>query len=313
MDEAGTNGSRSQEAGANGPGTGEANLRGVVISGCSTGIGRTCALRLVRAGYRVFAGVRKPEDGEALRSEAGHGLTPLLLDVTDAVQIAQAARLVETALGANGRLAALVNNAGIAVYGPLELLPIETLRRQFEVNVIGHVAVTQAFVPLLRRDRGRIVVIGSSSGFLTPPFLGPYASSKCALESITDALRRELAPWGIEVCILQPGAVQTPLWDKSIGDGDAWFDGLSAATRKLYAKGFLAMRKTFLDKSARGVSADDLAERVLHVMTAKRPRARYPMGMDTLGYVMLSKLPPKLVDTMLATSLGHTRKDVEGE
>lgn len=282
----------------------------VVVTGCSTGIGKTCALTLAREGYRVFAGVRRTEDGDALAAEAGLALTPLMLDVTAAADIARAAEEVRAAIGENGRLAGLVNNAGIAVYGPLELLPIDALRRQFEINVIGHVAVTQAFVPLLRRDRGRVVMIGSSSGFLTPPFLGPYASSKCALESITDAFRRELAPWGIEVSLMQPGAVITPLWDKSIGDGDAWFDALPDAARNLYARGYGAMRQLFKDKSGKGITAEKLAERVLHALTAKNPRSHYPMGTDTLGYRMLNQLPPKVVDTMLATSLGHTAKNV---
>jgi NAD(P)-dependent dehydrogenase (short-subunit alcohol dehydrogenase family) len=286
-------------------------LRAVVVTGCSTGIGKTCALTLVREGYRVFAGVRKQADGEALRAEAGSPkLIPLLLDVTDAAQIERAAEATRHALGDEGELAGLVNNAGIAVYGPLELLPIEALRRQFEINVIGHVAVTQAFVPLLRRDRGRVIMIGSSSGFLTPPFLGPYASSKCALGSISDAFRRELAPWGIEVCLMQPGAVITPLWDKSIDDGDVWFDALPEAVRRLYAQGYGAMRQLFKDKSGKGITAEKLAERVLHALKAKSPRSHYPMGRDTLGYMLMDKLPPRLVDKMLAMSLGHTPKGV---
>jgi NAD(P)-dependent dehydrogenase (short-subunit alcohol dehydrogenase family) len=289
-------------------------LRSVVVTGCSTGIGKTCALAVVRDGYRVFAGVRKTEDGEALQAEAGSAaLTPLMLDVTDAAQVERAAEEVRDALGDEGELAGLVNNAGIAVYGPLELLPIDTLRRQFEINVIGHVAVTQAFLPLLRRDRGRVIMIGSSSGFLTPPFLGPYASSKCALESISDAFRRELAPWGIEVCLMQPGAVITPLWDKSIEDGDAWFDALPKAVRRLYAQGYGAMRQLFKDKSGKGITAEKLAERVLHALTAKSPRTHYPMGRDTFGYILMDKLPPRLVDKMLAMSLGHTPKGVAQE
>jgi NAD(P)-dependent dehydrogenase (short-subunit alcohol dehydrogenase family) len=283
----------------------------VVVTGCSTGIGRGIALRLCQDGYRVFAGVRKREDAETLCAEAGERLSPLLLDVTDADAIARAVEEVREAIGADGELAGLVNNAGIAVYGPLELLPIDTLRQQYEVNVIGHVAVTQAFIPLLRESRGRVVMIGSSSGFLTPPFLGPYASSKCALESLTDAFRRELLPWGIEVVMLQPGAVITPLWDKSIGHGDSWFDALPQSIRGLYEKGFGAMRKLFLDKSGRGIPVEKLAGKVAKVLTLKRPRAHYPMGTDTLGYIMLDKLPPKMVDFMLGSSLGHLPKDLE--
>ena len=289
----------------------ETGMRAIVVTGCSTGIGKACALRLEREGYTVFAGVRREEDGRALVSEASGGIEPLLLDVTDAAQIAAAVARVESALAANGELAGLVNNAGVAVFGPLELLPIETLRSVFEVNVIGHVAVTQAFVPLLRRSKGRVVMIGSSSGFLTPPFLGPYASTKCAMESITDAFRRELAPWGIEVCIMQPGAVRTPLWEKSVGEGDSWFDSVPEAARRLYARGYAAMRKTFVTKSGKGVSTDALADRVVAALTSKSPRARYPMGRDTLGYRILQKLPDKLVDNMLGPSLEHTRKHIE--
>lgn len=285
--------------------------RGIVLTGCSTGIGRTCALTLARAGYRVFAGVRRTQDGESLQAEAGSAaLTPLMLDVTDEEAAARAAEIVREELGDAGELAGLVNNAGIAVYGPLELLPIEVLRRQFEVNVIGHVTVTQAFLPMLRRDRGRVIMIGSSSSFLTPPFLGPYASSKCALASLTDAFRRELAPWGIQVILMQPGAVITPLWDKSIDHGDRWFDALPDSARRLYARGYGAMRRLFLDKSGRGISAEKLALRVLQVLSAKRPRTHHPMGLDTFGYRMLDRLPPRAVDMMLATSLGHTEKGI---
>jgi NAD(P)-dependent dehydrogenase (short-subunit alcohol dehydrogenase family) len=289
----------------------ESALRAIVVTGCSTGIGKACALRLERAGYTVFAGVRREEDGRALAAESSGGIRPLLLDVTDAEQIAAAVASVESALGASGELAGLVNNAGVAVYGPLELLPIETLRGVFEVNVIGHVAVTQAFIPLLRLSKGRVVMIGSSSGFLTPPFLGPYASTKCAMESITDAFRRELAPWGIEVCIMEPGAVRTPLWDKSVGEGDSWFDGLPDAARRLYARGYAAMRKTFVEKSGKGISSEALADRVLEALTSPKPRTRYPMGRDTVGYRMLQKLPDKLVDNMLGPSLEHTSKHIE--
>jgi len=289
----------------------ESVMRAIVVTGCSTGIGKACALRLAREGYTVFAGVRREEDGRALEAESSGGIRPLLLDVTSSDQIAAAVEHVESALGTDGELAGVVNNAGIAVYGPLELLPIETLRRVFEVNVIGHVAVTQAFIPLLRLNKGRVVMIGSSSGFLTPPFLGPYAASKCALESITDAFRRELAPWDIEVCIMQPGAVRTPLWDKSVGEGDSWFDGLPETARRLYARGYAAMRKTFVKKSGKGVTTELLAERVLDALTSKNPRARYPMGRDTVGYRILQKLPDKLVDDMLGPSLEHTRKHIE--
>jgi NAD(P)-dependent dehydrogenase (short-subunit alcohol dehydrogenase family) len=286
-------------------------MRAVVVTGCSTGIGRACALELVRRGYHVFGSVRSQTDAETLQKEAGAGLTPLRMDVTDGDDVRRCAAQVREALADEGRLVGIVNNAGIAVYGPLELLPLETVRRQFEINVFGYLAVTKAFIPLLRRDAGRVVMIGSSSAYLTPPFLGPYASSKCALESISDALRRELAPWGVEVVVMQPGAVITPLWDKSIDGGDSWFEGLPEAERRLYEQGYGAMRKTFRDKSGRGIPVEKLAKRVAHALTTKSPRTRYRMGMDSFGYMLMSRLPDKLVDAMLAVGLGHTRQNVE--
>jgi NAD(P)-dependent dehydrogenase (short-subunit alcohol dehydrogenase family) len=286
-------------------------MRAVVVTGCSTGIGRTCALELVRRGYHVFGSVRSDADAEALQKEAGEGLTPIRMDVTDADAVLRGAAEVRDALGEKGRLVGIVNNAGIAVYGPLELLPLETFRRQLEINVLGYLAVTKAFIPLLRRDAGRVVMIGSSSAYLTPPFLGPYAASKCALESLSDALRRELAPWGIEVVVMQPGAVITPLWDKSIDSGDTWFDGLPESERSLYEHGYGAMRKTFRDKSGRGIPVEKLAKRVAEVLEMKSPRTRYRMGTDTFGYLLMSMLPDKMVDAMMAMGLGHTRQNVE--
>ncbi len=285
----------------------------VVVTGCSTGIGRTCALELVGRGYRVFGSVRSDADAESLEKAGGPGLTPIRMDVTDHDSVLEGAAAVGDALGEDGRLVGIVNNAGIAVYGPLELLPLETLRSQLEINVLGYLAVTKAFIPLLRRDAGRVVMIGSSSAYLTPPFLGPYASSKCALESISDALRRELAPWAIDVVVMQPGAVITPLWDKSIESGDAWFEGLPEAERRLYEQGYGAMRKTFRDKSGRGIPVEKLARRVAEVLEAKSPRTRYRMGTDTLGYRLMAMLPDKVVDAMMAVGLGHTRQNVVKE
>jgi len=233
------------------------------------------------------------------------------MDVTDADEVFRAAAQAREALGKEGRLVGIVNNAGIAVYGPLELLPLDTVRRQLEINVLGYLAVTKAFIPLLRRDAGRVVMIGSSSAYLTPPFLGPYASSKCALESLSDALRRELAPWGIEVVVMQPGAVITPLWAKSVDSGDSWFDGLPEAKRRLYEQGYGAMRKTFQDKSGRGIPVEKLAKRVADVLAMKSPRTRYRMGTDSFGYLLMSMLPDKMVDAMMAMSLGHTRANLE--
>jgi NAD(P)-dependent dehydrogenase (short-subunit alcohol dehydrogenase family) len=191
----------------------------VVITGASTGIGRACALHLDSLGFDVFAGVRKPEDGERLAAEGSERLRPLQLDVTDAAQVEAAAREVGEAVGDRG-LAGLVNNAGIAVSAPLEFIPIDELRHQLEVNVIGQVAVTQALLGLLRRGKGRVVNIGSIGGRVALPFVGPYAASKIALEALTDSLRRELRRTGVEVSIVRPGGIATPIWDRGIGAAD---------------------------------------------------------------------------------------------
>ena len=165
-------------------------------------------------GFRVFAGVRLAPAGQELKRRASDRLTPVILDVTQADSIRTAAEAIGQAVGSDG-LAGLVNNAGIVVAGPLELLPIEELRRQFEVNVIGNVAVTQALLPLLRQGRGRIVNMGSLNGVMAPPYFGPYSASKFALEALSDCLRVELRKWGISVSLIEPGSVKTPIWEKS--------------------------------------------------------------------------------------------------
>ena len=189
-----------------------------MITGASTGIGRACALDLDGRGFRVFAGVRKDEDGERLRSERP-SIEPLRIDVTDAGQIAAARDRVSEEVGTAG-LAGLVNNAGIAVPGPLEHLPIDEFRRQMEVNLVGQVAVTQAFLPLLRTARGRVVNIGSIGGRVALPMLGPYAASKHAMEGISDSLRRELRPWGMQVSIVRPGPIATDIWESGNATAD---------------------------------------------------------------------------------------------
>src|SRR5215475_8847089 len=187
----------------------------VVITGASTGIGAACARFLADRGFQVFAGVRNRQAGEALTTGRTARLTPIYLDVTEERSIQEAAELITRRVGDVG-LAGLVNNAGIAIGSPLEVIPIDLLRRQFEVNVFGQIAVTQAFLPLLRKGHGRIVNMGSIAGRATIPLMGPYSASKFALEALTNALRLELQPWGIPVSVIEPGATATPIWEKSI-------------------------------------------------------------------------------------------------
>jgi NAD(P)-dependent dehydrogenase (short-subunit alcohol dehydrogenase family) len=251
--------------------------RGVVVTGASSGIGRACALRLDRLGFRVFPGVRRAEDGEVLSSAASQRLVPVTMDITDAAAISSAVECVEREVGDAG-LWGLVNNAGIVVAGPLEYLPIEELRRQLEVNVIGQVAVTQAFVPLLRKAGGRIVNIGSISGRLALPLLGPYCASKFALEAITAAFRMELASSGIAVSLVEPGGIATPIWRKGLSRGDDLAALLPAELHERYGSIIARQRKRATHSDLTGLSPDVVARSVAHALTAHRPRRRYIMG-----------------------------------
>ena len=225
----------------------------VVITGASTGIGQACALELDRRGFRVFAGVRSDAAAKRLESEASSRLTPLLIDVTDTALIGTAAEVVADLLNGDG-LAGLVNNAGIAVGGPLEALPIDALRRQLEVNVIGQVAVTQAFLPLLRKARGRVVNISSINGGLAVPYMGAYCASKFALEAITDALRLELRQWNIEVSAVAPAMIATPIWEKSLAAADQLSQRIAPQTLALYDADLAAIRRS-VERTARAGGA----------------------------------------------------------
>jgi NAD(P)-dependent dehydrogenase (short-subunit alcohol dehydrogenase family) len=277
----------------------------VVITGTSTGIGRACALRLDRAGFEVFAGVRSAEDGERLREEASDRLRPLIVDVTDAEGIAAAAREVDAALGGRG-VAGLVNNAGLSIAGPLEFLPVDELRRQLEVNLVGQVAVTQAFLPAIRRAKGgRILNMTSVGGRIVNPFLGPYHASKWGLEAVTDALRKELRPWGIHVVAIEPGTIQSEIWRKGTEQAEEVVAGLPAAGRRLYGRTIpkvLAMSERLTDHA---LPADRVAKVVERALTVRRPRARYVVGADARALITLNQLlPSRLVDALQARLIG---------
>jgi NAD(P)-dependent dehydrogenase (short-subunit alcohol dehydrogenase family) len=274
----------------------------VVITGASTGIGEACALYLDQHGFQVFAGVRKSADGEALRAKASANLTPLFIDVTDPAQIAAAVQTVAKAVASAG-LGGLINNAGIALGGPLEFLPLSELRRQFEINVIGQVAVTQAFLPLLRQGQGRVVNMSSISGRVALPFFGPYSASKFALEALNDALRLELKPWGIEVICIEPGSVATPIWDKSLNKGDEIADNLPPASEELYGRKLAALRKAVVKTGQRGIPPEKVAAAVHQALTASRPKIRYVVGLDAkLGALIVKLLPDRLRDWLVMTS-----------
>lgn len=246
----------------------------VLITGASTGIGEACALELDRLGFRVFAGVRTEAAGQRLREKASSLLTPVIIDVTDSASIQAAANIIKEQTDPRG-LAGLVNNAGITVSGPLELVPIEELRRQLEINVIGHVAVTQAVLPLLRIAKGRIVNIGSINGALSPPYLGAYSASKFAMEAITDALRIELRTWGIGVSIVEPGPIATPIWEKSFALADRLAKTVSSAAMELYEPDLTTVRKIIAKIAADAEPVDIVVRSVVHALTAPKPKTRY--------------------------------------
>lgn len=267
------------------------NEKAVVITGASTGIGAACAWHLDRLGFTVFAGVRRIEDGEVVKAQASGRLQPILLDVTDAGSIEQARRQIAGQVGPRG-LAGLVNNAGIAVAGPLEALPIADLRRQFEVNVIGQVAVTQAFLPLLRTGRGRIVNMGSIAGRAAMPVMGPYSASKFALEALTDALRLEVQQWGIQVSIVEPGAIATPIWTKSGAKAEELETVTSEELKRLYAGVIAGVRARVAEAAARAIPADAVSDAVVHALTAAVPKTRYLVGKDAKVRALMIKLLP---------------------
>jgi NAD(P)-dependent dehydrogenase (short-subunit alcohol dehydrogenase family) len=276
----------------------------VVITGASTGIGEACALGLDRLGYRVFAGIRKAADGESLRRRASERLRPVRLDISDEMEIEQAARTVVEALDGGG-LAGLVNNAGIVVGGMLEFLPIEALRRQLEVNVVGQIAITQAFLASLRKAPGRIVNIGSLSGLISSPYSGAYCASKFALEALTDALRMELRPWKIHVSIVEPGFIQTPIVSKSLAAADALQTQLPAEALQLYGPYMRAVRDSTEREAADGASTEVVVKALVHALTARRPRTRYAVGAHSGFQIRLGRaLPDRWRDALIARHFG---------
>ena len=277
------------------------STRNVLVTGASTGIGNACAHRLARAGWRVFATVRKLPDAERLARESAGRIIPLRLDVTDAGSIAEGCARVEEQCGATG-LHGVVNNAGVAIAGPLEFLPIDELRRQIEVNVTGQVAITQAVLPALRRARGRIVFIGSIAGRSALPFTGAYSASKFALEAIADSWRIELRPFGIHVSIVEPGVIATPIWDTATTTGDANIARMPPAVNEYYGRALKGIRKR-AERGMGGRPPEAVAEIVEHALTARRPRARYLVGRDAAVRVMLQKLPTSIRDRLVLAAV----------
>ena len=274
----------------------------VVVTGSSTGIGRAAALALASAGFHVFAGVRRPEDGEALVTAASGGLEPLELDVTDAAAIAAAAERVREA--GDGRLAGLVNNAGVVVPGPVEGIELDELRRQFEVNVVGQVAVTQAFLPMIRAARGRIVLISSIGGRMAFPYISAYNASKHALEAIGDSLRQEMRQFGVEISIVEPGTIATPFWDKGLADAPKARAALDPELATLYGPELDLVEAASKKTAKRGIPPERVADAIVHALTAAKPKTRYLVGTDAKIQARVRKvLPDRVFDRLVAREL----------
>ncbi|OBF66502.1 hypothetical protein A5753_07110 [Mycobacterium sp. 852002-51971_SCH5477799-a] len=282
-----------------------------VVTGTSSGIGRACALRLAVQGYRVFAGVRRRQDGPALVQEAsrtGGQVVPLIIDVTDQASIGAAAAEVASAVGDDG-IAALVNNAGIGMTWPMEAIPLDDLRRIYEVNVFGQVAVTQAFLPLVRAGTGRIVNIGSIGDRLSLPFGAPLASSKWALASITESLRMELRPWGIHVILIEPASIHTNAVQKVKDDAERVMSEMSWGHLELYGDTYQAMTSRALEREKSGSDPDVVAKAVLRAIRTKRPRTRYVVGKDgRLLSFLAGWAPDRLFDAMRIRLFGLPKK-----
>lgn len=277
-----------------------AERKAVLITGSSSGIGAVSVRRLAAAGFHVYAGVRNDADAARLAADLGPSCTPILLDVTDSHAILAARTHIERA----GRgLYGLVNNAGIVVSGPLEAVTSADLRQQLEVNVIGLVAVTQAFLPLLRGSIGRIVNIGSASGRFAAPFIAPYAASKFAVEAISDALRVELAPFDIFVSLLEPGAIDTPIWAKAQVDGSARSARYDPLIQDLYGPVEGAMGKIIDRIAKRAISPERVAAAIEHALIARHPKSRYVIGIDARAQIALTWLPSRLRDRMIGYAL----------
>jgi NAD(P)-dependent dehydrogenase (short-subunit alcohol dehydrogenase family) len=268
----------------------------VVVTGASSGIGEASVRHLTQLGFEVRAGVRKHEDAERLRSQ---GATPLMLDVTDPESIAVARDQL------SGRpLAGLVNNAGVAVSAPLEHVPIDNLRNQLEINLIGQIAVTQAFLPALRAARGRIVMVSSIGGRMALPLAGPYNASKFGLEGASDALRQELRG-AVEVILVEPGAVKTPIWGKGREAAEELIASMPPEAERDYSELIAGLRREVEKIEAdTGLDPAEVAEVIGQALTARRPRTRYLVGRDAKLRAFLSTvLPDRLLDRLVARQL----------
>jgi NAD(P)-dependent dehydrogenase (short-subunit alcohol dehydrogenase family) len=276
----------------------------VVVTGASTGIGRATALLLDEKGYRVFAGVRKEADAKSLAEEGSDNLTPVTIDVTKESSIKSAKDEVERAVGTDG-LVGLVNNAGVGDGGPVETMDLDVLRNVLEVNLVGQVAVTQAFLPLIRQVPGTIVFIASIGGRIASPFMSPYNTSKFAIEALGESLRQELAPWAIDVVVVEPGSIDTPIWKKGAETIDDQFAKLSPTAKRLYSKQLKRMDEVLTETASRGISPEKVAKVIHEGIRSEKPKHRYLVGKDAK---IAARLKGSLPDRTFTKLIGRQVK-----
>lgn len=274
-------------------------MSNVFITGCSSGIGEDAALRLDRLQHRVFAGVRREADGQALTARASSRLTPVICDVSNDASVRAAVGRIADEVGAEG-LHGLVNNAGVARAGPLEHLPLDEWRDQLEVNVLGQIAVTRAAIPLLRSSAGRVCFVGSVSGRLGSALMGPYAASKFAIEGVAQSLREELRPWNIAVSVVEPGPVKTPIWQKGRDYAEELEKRLGPEATEQYRDQIDAVRKGVDTNERIGVSPSKTSDAIEHALFSPRPRHRYLVGPPAKAVGVLTRvLPDKALSRLM--------------
>lgn len=280
-------------------------MKSIIVTGASSGIGRDLVLSLANRGHQVFAGVRSDKDFQELTAVNKH-LVPVVMDVTSEASIQKALEFIGPLI--NGSVC-LVNNAGIAVPGPLEAIELKQFEQQFQVNVFGLVRVTQAFLPMIRKTQGRIVNISSVSGLSTSPFLGAYAASKYAVESLSDALRRELHPFGVKVIVVEPGPIQTPIWSKGLANKDVTEQGFRQDIYPIYRESFRKFEDVVKQISAKALPVKSVTEKVIVAIDEQDPPARILIAsfVSWLGTRLSQKLPDQWVDVMIRSSVLRKR------
>jgi NAD(P)-dependent dehydrogenase (short-subunit alcohol dehydrogenase family) len=270
--------------------------RSVLVTGASTGIGAATVQALVGRGVRVWAGVRREEDGRRLSGEHGDRVRVLRFDLTDAEAVSAAGEQVVAA----GPLDGVVCNAGVALPGPLEFLPITALREQLEVNVLGQLRVIQAMLPAVRAGSGRIVVVGSIGGRIAGPMLGAYHASKFALVGLTDTLRAELAPWHIPVVLVEPGAVATPIWGRGLANAGRVTAEMPSRAQEMYGAQIARAREQAERSAQRGLPPHEAAAVIVRALSAPHPRPRYLVGRDALVTSVVARLPYRMLYRLTA-------------